>query len=139
MKKSIDLIKIQKKSRNREKIRKPEKIPEKLIITSYLISKLSIMWKNVVKTIKSEDLRRIIKKRKKSNFLTSELRWRSKKSRQEKKFLMAKPQFSEVWAFRGTTENGVRPWENCWRAKNFFSMCHWWSMRLTCIVLHCPF
>ena len=55
MKKSEDLMKIGK---IREKIRKPDKFPERKIIISYLRNKPSILWRNMVKTaLKSEDLR----------------------------------------------------------------------------------
>ena len=40
-----------KSGENPEKIRKPEKNPGENIIISDLISRLSIMWRNVVKTI----------------------------------------------------------------------------------------
>ena len=66
MKKSEELMKSQK---NPEKIRKPENDPENNIIISYLISKLSIVPRNIVKTqMKSEDLRRIIRKKSKGNY-----------------------------------------------------------------------
>ena len=65
--------------KNPEKIRKPDKNPEKNIIISYLISKLSIMSRNIVQIIEIRRFEKSDKKtKKKRDFQTSELRSRSK-------------------------------------------------------------
>ena len=49
----------------REKIRKPDKIRKKYYIMSYLISKLSIMYTNIVQTIEIGRLEKSDKKKRK--------------------------------------------------------------------------
>ena len=70
----------EKSRENPEKIQKPENDAENNIIKSYLISKLSIMSRNIVQTNEIRRFEKSDKKTtKKSDFETSELRSRSKK------------------------------------------------------------
>ena len=75
VKKSEDLMKS-------GKIRKPDKNLDKNIIISYLISKLSIMSRNIFQIIEIRRFEKSDKKQtnKKRDFQTSELRSRSKNS-----------------------------------------------------------